>query len=650
MINKQTVEKIIESARVEEVVGDFVSLKKRGTNLIGNCPFHDEKTPSFHVSPVKGIYKCFGCGKAGNAVNFLMEHEKLTYPEALRVLARRYNIEIAEEAFSQEQIDEQNIRESLFLANAFAQKYYSNYLTETDHGKSVGYSYFVERGFSDEIIKKFQLGFSSDEWDGFSKEAIKEGYSKDILVRAGLIIEKENRVHDRFRSRVLFPVHTLAGRVVAFSARTLSADKNIPKYVNSPETDIYQKRNVLYGLYFAKKGIVDNDNCYLVEGNTDVISLFQAGIQNVVASSGTSLTNDQIRLIKRYTNNITILYDGDSAGIKASFRGIDLILEEGMNVRVVLFPDGEDPDSFARKNSASVITEFIKQNAQDFIAFKTTVLKEDTKNDPIKKAQLIKDLVATIALIPDAITRSVYTKQCSELIDVTEQILVSEINKIRLKKHKTTDEEKEIINDIADADIVHPEQKETANTSFHQERDVIRVMLNYGQHNITIDLPTEENPNNTMKISVVQAIILEMSDREYFSEPCYQRVFNEYKAAFENGDILSEKHFIQHTDSEISTTAIDVLHSQYSISPDWQEKHNIMLIDESHSENHLKNSVLESILKLKAKKLLNLIMLESEKLKEAKADDEIILIMQNITELKKLKIEIDKKFGRVIPS
>ncbi|MEI7595327.1 MAG: DNA primase [Bacteroidota bacterium] len=650
MIPKETIDRITETARVEEVVGDYVSLKKRGTNLIGNCPFHNEKTPSFYVSPVKGIYKCFGCGKAGNSVNFLMEHDKLTYPDALRQLAKKYGIELNEEIASDKQIEEQNLRESLFLANSFAQKYYTNHLLETEHGKSIGYSYFVERGFSDEIIKKFQLGFSSDVWDGFAKDALKEGYNKEILIKAGLITEKDNRLFDRFRSRVLFPVHTLSGRVIAFSARTLSSDKTIAKYVNSPETEIYQKRNVLYGLYFAKKAIITNDNCFLVEGNTDVISMFQAGIENVVASSGTSLTSDQIRLIQRYTNNITILYDGDSAGIKASFRGIDLILEEGMNVRVVLFPDGDDPDSYARKNSASVIAEFIKNNAKDFITFKTNILKADAEGDPIKMSVLIKDIVATIALIPDAIIRNLYTQQCSQLLNISEQILHSEIGKIRTKKSKSGKDNQEEQHEVTseEIDFVAETPKEKTNTTYYQEMDVIRIMLNHGQKILKLEILNENAEKTILEIPVAQAIVLDLCKGDYFSDPIFKQIFKEYFEGVQRDEILPDQVFIQHKEAEITKIAIDLIHSQYSLSPEWETEHNIQPTDESSTEMRLKSSVEEAVLKLKAKKIQELLNHELEELKKASNDEDALVIMNNYNNLQKQKIEIDKKFGRVI--
>jgi len=459
MIPKETIDKIFDAARIEEVVGDYVTLKKRGANLLGVCPFHNEKTPSFTVSPAKGIYKCFGCGKAGNSVNFMMDHDQMTYPEALKYLAKKYNIEIEEKEQTPEQLQANNERESLFVVCTHAQKYYTHNLFNTDEGRSIGLSYFKERGFRDDIVEKFQLGYALEDRKAFTKEALDKGYKLEYLVKAGLTIDKSGdsdiqnpnsqisnlpagqagpksqipNVFDRFAGRVIFPIHNVTGRAIAFGGRILKTDKKLAKYINSPETDIYHKSNVLYGLFFAKKSIIQEDVCFLVEGYTDVISMHQAGIENVVASSGTSLTVEQIRQIKRYTQNITILYDGDNAGIKASFRGIDMILEEGMNVKVLLFPDGDDPDSFSKRVSYEELKKFIAENTKDFIAFKTNLLYSEVSHDPIKKANLIKDIVETIAVIPEAINRSVYIKECSRLMELDEQMLLNELNKIRRK-------------------------------------------------------------------------------------------------------------------------------------------------------------------------------------------------------------------------
>jgi DNA primase len=419
LIPKDTVDKIIETSRIEEVVGDFVSLKRRGTSMIGLCPFHNEKTPSFYVSVGKGIFKCFGCGKGGDSVRFIMEHEKAAYPEALRYLANKYSIEIEEVENTPEERAVNDRRESLHIVSAWAAKFFQEQMHLTEEGKSIGLSYFKERGFRDDIIKKFELGYSPDIWDALTQNALTEGYNIQFLEQTGLTILKENdKFYDRFRGRVMFPIHSFTGRVIGFGGRTLKTDKAVPKYVNSPESDIYHKSNVLYGLFFAKKAMRDEDNCYLVEGYSDVLSVHQAGIENVVASSGTSLTIEQIRMIGRFTKNITILYDGDDAGIKASLRGLDMILEEGLNVKIVLFPDGDDPDSYVQKFGSAEFKSHIEGNKKDFILFKTSILLKDAGNDPIKRAGIIREVVESIAKIPDGIKSSVFVRECSSLLKI----------------------------------------------------------------------------------------------------------------------------------------------------------------------------------------------------------------------------------------
>ncbi|RZL03393.1 MAG: DNA primase, partial [Pedobacter sp.] len=414
MINQDTINKIMETARIEEVVGDFVALKKRGTSLIGNCPFHNEKTPSFHVSVTKGIYKCFGCGKGGDSVHFVMDHEKYSYPEALKFLANRYNIEVEETVQSPQNIEAQNARESLYIVSEYAANYFANELFTGEEGRAIGLSYFKERGFREDIVKKFQLGYSPDVWDALIQNATAAGHKEEYLEKTGLAIKNDKgRVYDRFRGRVMFPIHNFTGRVIGFGGRTLKTDKNVPKYVNSPESDIYHKSNVLYGLFHAKKSIRDTDNCYLVEGYADVLAVHQAGIENVVASSGTSLTVEQIRMIGRFTENVTILYDGDAAGIKASLRGLDMILEEGLNVKVVSFPDGHDPDSYMHHVGASAFKKYIEDTRKDFILYKANILLKEAGNDPIKRAGIIKDIVESISKIPDDIKASIFIRECS---------------------------------------------------------------------------------------------------------------------------------------------------------------------------------------------------------------------------------------------
>ncbi len=433
MIDQSTIDRILDAAQIVEVVSEFVTLRKRGVNYVGLCPFHNEKTPSFSVSPSKGVCKCFSCGKGGNPVHFIMEHEQMTYYEALKFLAKKYNIEVKERELSNEEKQAQSDRESMFIVNSFARDYFQSILRNHVEGRSIGMAYFRQRGFRDDIIDKFQLGFSTEERDALMKEATKKGYRKEFLVKTGLCYETEDkRLRDRFWGRVMFPVHSLSGKVVAFGGRVLSTEnKKLAKYVNSPESEIYHKSNELYGIYFAKQAIVKQDRCFLVEGYTDVISMHQSGVENVVSSSGTSLTPGQIRLIHRFTNNITVLYDGDMAGIKASIRGIDMLLEEGMNIKVVLLPDGDDPDSFARKHNSTDFQAYISAHESDFIRFKASLLMKDAERDPMKRAELIKDIVRSISVIPEAIARDIYIKECSQLLRIEEKLLVSEVAKLR---------------------------------------------------------------------------------------------------------------------------------------------------------------------------------------------------------------------------
>ena len=437
MIDQPTIDRILDAANIVDAVSEFVTLRKRGINYVGLCPFHTDKTPSFYVSPAKNICKCFACGEGGTAVHFIMKHEQLNYFDALRYLAKKYNIEIQERELTDKEKQRKSDRESMLIVNSWAQQYFTTQLYEHVEGKTVGLRYFAERGFREDTIRKFQLGYSLDKRDALYKEATKNGYKKEFLEKTGLVIAYDNGgVNDRFRGRVIFPVHTLSGKVVAFGGRVLKKDEKTAKYVNSPESEIYHKSNELYGIYFAKQAIVKEDRCFLVEGYTDVISMHQAGIENVVASSGTALTQGQIRLIHRFTSNITVLYDGDAAGIKAALRGIDLLLEDGMNVKVVLLPDGEDPDSFARKHNASQFSEFIKQSETDFIRFKTRLLLDDAGTDPIKRSALITDIIRTVAIIPDNIARSIYIRECSAMMEIDEQVLLNEVNKIRLSKEE----------------------------------------------------------------------------------------------------------------------------------------------------------------------------------------------------------------------
>lgn len=652
MIDRQTIDKIFEAARIEEVVGDFVNLKRRGANLIGLCPFHNEKTPSFNVSPARGIFKCFGCGKGGNPVQFIIEHEHLSYPDALRYLAKKYNIEIQEKEATPEEIQANNERESLLLVNAFAQQFFSEMLMETEEGKSIGLSYFYERGFTNDIVAKFQLGYSPEKRTAFFEAATEKGYKPEYLETTGLCIKKEEGgMFDRFAGRVMFPVHNIAGRVIAFGGRTLRSDKKIAKYVNSPESPVYHKSNVLYGIYFAKNKIVSNDNCLLVEGYTDVISMHKAGIENVVASSGTSLTVEQIRLIKRYTKNITILYDGDEAGIKASFRGINLVLEENMNVKVVLFPEGDDPDSFSRKVSGQELEDFIRKESKDFIAFKTGLLLRETQNDPIKKAALVREIMETIAIIPDAILRNVYTTTCSRIMGVDEQMLISELNKILRKnftKSLKPEEAQQIPETEEQFEILQPVSEKIEFDCEEQERDIIRLLILYGDRSeIPAKARNENNEEIEIKITVGEFIYYDfIADNLHFDNLLYQLIFNEAGKEIEKGNIPGEKFFVQHPDPKISLFAAEIISTPYILSPRWEDKHKIYTTTE---ETVLAKSVNHSIYALKVKRLMKKISETEELFSAATTEEETIAILEQHKQLLDIKRKIARQeLGRVV--
>jgi DNA primase len=644
LINKSTIDRIFETARIEEVVGDFVQLKKRGINLIGNCPFHNEKTPSFTVNSIKGIFKCFGCGKGGNAVNFVMEHEHCTYPDALRFLARKYSIEIEEEVQSNESIEEQNEKESLFIISAFAQKYYSRILNEHPEGIAVGLSYFKERGFAPETIEKFQLGFSLNDWSGFTEAALKEGYKLDYLEKTGLTIVKEGKSFDRFKGRILFPVHNLSGRVIAFGGRILKTDPKSAKYINSPETDIYHKSNVLYGLFQARKAISTNDNCFLVEGYTDVISLHQAGIEDVVSSSGTSLTIEQIRLIGRYTKNVTVLYDGDAAGIKASLRGIDLILEEGLNVKVLLLPDGEDPDSYSKKVGKVAMVDFIKKNSKDFIVFKANLLLQDVANDPIKKAALIREIVETIAKVPDAIVRATYTRQCSVIMEIAEEVLSQELNKIRKKNILKQETSREApIEELPELIPLEPALEE--GSSEFQERDIIRVLILFGDTALKALDETDPRAPVEYTYPVSRLVIAELQDELAFDNALYAGIFKEYCELIEKGTEVNSQYFINHTNAAVQKLATDLLSTRDELSTNWVDMHNIVTPRE---EDIVEKYARGAINSLKLKKVQKLIEQYSLKMKTCENETDAMALMTTIKKLSELKIMLGKEKGSII--
>ncbi len=644
MIRKETIDKIFEIAAIEEVVGDFVNLKKRGANLLGNCPFHNEKTPSFTVSPSKGIYKCFGCGKAGNSVNFIMEHEKLTYPDALRQLAKKYNIAIEEdETISDEDREKYNHRESLMLTTDFAKKFFVDTLWNTEYGQTVGLSYFKERAFREDIVKKFELGFSPQEWSGLTDASKEAGFEDRYLIETGLSIlhEEKKSVYDRFRNRVMFPIHNITGRVIAFGGRILATNPNSPKYVNSPESEIYHKSNVLYGIYFAKKTIRDLDNCFLVEGYTDVVSLHQSGIENVVASSGTSLTTEQIRLIGRFTKNITILYDGDPAGIKASLRGIDMILEEGLNVKIVLFPDGHDPDSYVRSVGGTAFQEYVLKTQSDFIVFKTNLLLADTHNDPIKKADLIRDIVESIAKIPDAIKASLFIKECSKLMDMDERLLLSELNKFSLKKVKKANNQEELSTIGIESEIQATPIVKENRPNDAQEKEVIRILVNYANQNIT--LADEAGKPQSISIAAYILQVIEQEQLTFVNEP-YIQLLGIIQAAIADGIAPSQTFFSNHSNQIVATLSAALLSSPHNLSERWKE-HDIYIPQEEKILEKVVKSALNHLRLNKSKKLFFEI---GERLKENLSEEETTMYLQTHMAMREQIKFFERELGLVV--
>ncbi len=613
MIDQPTIDRILDAAQIYDVVSDFVTLRKRGVNYVGLCPFHDDKTPSFYVSPAKGLCKCFACGKGGNAVHFIMEHEQMSYPEALKYLAKKYGIEIKERELSNEEKLAQSERESLFIVNQFARDYFQNILRNHVDGRSIGMAYFRNRGFRDDIIEKFQLGYCTESHDAMAQEAIKKGYKKEFLIKTGLCYETDDhRLRDRFWGRVIFPVHTLSGKVVAFGGRVLaSATKGVKvKYVNSPESEIYHKSNELYGIYFAKQAIVKQDRCFLVEGYTDVISMHQSGIENVVASSGTALTPGQIRLIHRFTNNMTVLYDGDAAGIKASIRGIDMLLEEGMNIKVCLLPDGDDPDSFARKHNSTEFRQFIQEHETDFIRFKTNLLLEDAGKDPIKRAELIGNLVQSISVIPEAIVRDVYIKECAQLLRVEDKLLVSEVAKRREmqaeKRAEQTERERraaarnnteataaqvpytegdaalatadgtslppDMVAEYAGSPIPPednyvsfiPQEGKEGQEFYKYERLILQMIVRYGEK-IMCNATNEEGQETP--VSVIEYVINDLKQDELsFHNPLHRQILTEAATHIHDAGFTAERYFLAHPETTISKLSAELISNRYQLS------------------------------------------------------------------------------------
>ncbi|MDR3366395.1 MAG: DNA primase [Prevotellaceae bacterium] len=643
MIDQATIDRIMDAARIEDVIGDYITLKKRGANYTACCPFHNEKTPSFSVSPARGIFKCFGCGKAGTAVTFVMAHENLTYWEALKVVAKKYNIDVKERELSPEEQQHNNDRESMMITVAYAQDYFTKILHSHVDGKNIGMTYFAERGFTEATISKFQLGYCLDSRAAFSGTALRDGYKKEFLVKTGLSVERESgELVDRFFGRVIFPIHSISGRVIGFGGRTLKTDKSTPKYVNSPESEIYHKSNTLYGIYFAKKAMMQSDKCFLVEGYTDVISMHQAGIGNVVASSGTSLTTEQIRLIKRFTPNVTVLYDGDAAGIKASLRGIDMLLEEGLNVKTLLLPDGEDPDSFAKSHSVTEFTDFISQHEEDFISFKTKILLSDSKSDPIKRAEVITDIVRSIAVIPEAIPRSVYIRECGKLMEIGEDVLTDEVAKLRRKK--LYDDARPAPAPRApqpptDGDAAPPEEAlhTPAIPAFvenvfcrEQERELIYLLLRFGNQ-------------FCFGVRVSAYIISEIAGEDLnLQNLVYRQIFEEYQKLLEASETVDVRHFINHPNQQICELAIDLLSEKYTLSKIWKQPDSPDI-----EEDRLRVEVPKAINVYKSKIVTQAIMRLQADL-EGKSGEELDALLLKLGELSKVRTRLSEMLSRPV--
>ncbi len=651
MISQATIDTIFETARLEEVIGEFVQLKKSGSNFKGLSPFSDEKTPSFMVSPVKQIWKDFSSGKGGNVVSFLMEHEHYTYPEALKWLAKKYNIEIEETQLSDEQKQEVNERESMYIVSEFAKDYFHDILLHNSQGKAIGLSYFKERGFREETIKKFQLGYALDTWEAFTKTALEKGYDIKYLEKTGLTIVKENKRFDRFKGRVIFPIHSMSGRVLGFGGRILDSTAKAAKYLNSPASDIYDKSKVLYGIYYAKQQIAKENNCFLVEGYTDVISLHQAGVTNVVASSGTALTPDQIRLIKRLTPNITVLFDGDAAGIRASMRGIDLILEQGMNVKVLTFPDGDDPDSYAKKVSTEELSTYLSEKPQDFIKFKIAILREESENDPIKKAALVRDIIHSIAVIPDRIQQEIYIKECARLMDVSEDILFTNLAQQLAKTPDKPGSRGEVNTPL---EIVKKSRQQTLqeiNQLEKYEKEIIKILLLYGNNNAEFVNWIEEADHMGVprlrkeyyESSVAQEIYLNLQEDEIvFTNPVFQDIYNRIIKQYNQSQKIEIQALLHGEDVALASITSDILmeDEKYQLS-DWDRRDIVVKPKESHLPKLVHDVVLNLRRILIAEKIKEL----TEKIKEKETSQEDLEEIINYTNL---RVKLYEKLHRVV--
>ncbi|MDD4515054.1 DNA primase [Massilibacteroides sp.] len=676
MIDQPTIDRILDAANIVDVVSEFVTLRKRGVNYVGLCPFHADKTPSFYVSPAKNICKCFACGEGGTAVHFIMKHEQISYFDALRVLAKKYNIEIQERELTDKEKETQSTRESMFIINSWAQDYFMSMLHEHVEGKSVGLRYFIERGFREDTIRKFQLGYSLDQWDGLYQEALRKGYKQEFLEKTGLVIAYDNgKVNDRFRGRVMFPVHSVSGKVVAFGGRILKKDEKTAKYMNSPESEIYHKSNELYGIYFAKQAIVRADKCFLVEGYTDVISMHQAGIENVVASSGTALTPGQIRMIHRFTNNITVLYDGDAAGIKAALRGIDLLLEEGMNIKVVLLPDGEDPDSFARKNNAAAFTDFIEKKETDFIRFKTELLLKEAGHDPMKRSALITDIIASIAIIPNDIARTVYIRECSSMMEMDERVILNQVNKLLLQKPTATpvrhtptppaytnsfDSEgmptpPDDIPPLTEEEIAQMENGQLSSTPPQSpsvtrspyevfELALLRYIVRYGEV-VLYDYIDENEERVVIRVAEYIGFDMERDDLTFMT-PLFKQMLDEASARCTDEGFIAHKYFLSHPDVNISRLAADLIEDKYQLS-----KYHSKFRELETEDKNLHQYVVTDLYALKdayIKHKRKIIQADLKKAQQEDRMDEVMSKMEELLKLDKIKSVLSKQLGERI--
>jgi DNA primase len=634
LISKATIEKINDAAFVEDVVGEFVHLKKRGANLLGLCPFHDEKTPSFIVSPAKGIYKCFGCGKSGDSVKFIMEHEQYSYPQALKFLADKYRIEIEENEVTPEERIETDKKESLFIVLKYASEFYHNQLLNTDEGKSIGLSYFKERGFLQDTIDAFQLGYSPAGWDELYKDAMSKGYQEELLEQAGLVRRKEEKVFDFFRGRVMFPIHNVSGKPVAFGGRVLKTTEKAPKYINTSETEVYHKSRLVYGIFQAKQEIRRKEEALLVEGYTDVISLYQAGIKNVVASSGTSLTPDQVKLIKRFSPNITLLYDGDKAGIQAAIRGVDILLEQDTNVRVIQLPEGEDPDSYLKKVGSVEFEQYLESHKRDFVLFKLELLLESAKNDPIKRTGIIKDIAQSIAKIKDGIQRAVYVRECSRLLEIDEKLLINETNKLRRNDLKQKGEfQKDGDNfpdDLGQTPIDHQQTPSKADDYEPQEREIIRLLLQYGHQELS------EGKSLT-------AYMVEILEDVELNHSVYSYVYEAYKSALKaEKDLNLLVNFRSHQEQEIREICLDILAHGYELSENWMRKHEVFVVD---IDDNLEKIAGQAAMRYKAKKLYEMLKTLDENLKSETDYNKQIILLKFRKKFEEAKNLLHEKLG-----